>query len=66
MPLGGSPDPSASLSGAMAALNELWRTVGFDSIDNQPVKNPNPDELAKLDALLDDAKRHIVAARNGA
>lgn len=59
-PMGLSPEGQPGLAGVMAQLSELWATVGYTNVDDQPVKYPTDDELAKLADLVDQAGRLLA------
>lgn len=52
MPLGQAAGPGLDLASCMARLTELWRTVGHDSVNDQPVKTPTDAERELLRDLL--------------
>jgi hypothetical protein len=62
-PLGHAVEaPTAGLDGALSAIVDLWIHIGFTSVNDQPVKNPTDDDLARLEGLLIEAGKHLRVA----
>jgi hypothetical protein len=49
------------LAGTMQQVSDLWRTVGYDEVDGQPVKAPTDGERARLVELLSLAIKQLEA-----
>ncbi len=58
MSLGYAPD--GGLDGTIRAIEELWRTVGFTNVNDQPTKLASRPELERIAQLLESARQQVA------